>query len=366
MNNLEDTQPHAPIQPPPDTPEYDEAEEESSGPGCLVWGLVSAASLGLALGVVLMAGAAGWRAGEQTANRNAAVTQSALINQQLAQIPLDVAAGNQYNLTVRLNFLETMTPGVSSVPQIRETATALYFDSLPTETSTPTETPPPVEETPETEEAPIVEIVPADDGGFDLPGLLQTARDQIAQGQYQAAYETLDVIIRVDSNFERTTVRGLMSQVLTTWAARLYQTTDSLAEAIRLTDLAEQYGPIGELSYERFIAGLYLNAQRARGARDHAAAIRAINAIRERQTTYKGINLNEMLFDEYVRYGDAWRNEGNYCQAVVQYNQALSMFNRPAVVGQRDNAQIICEMGTPTPFGEEGAPPIAPVGEPGN
>jgi tetratricopeptide (TPR) repeat protein len=377
MQPLDDTQPHAPFQEEGDPedenflrPPYNEGDnDDSTGPGCLVWGLVGTITLGVALAIVALAGAAGWTAGQQVADGNASATQSALIQQQLARIPTDVADGNQYNLALRINYLATLTPAVQGVPELQQTATALYFDGQPTETLPPTATPPPVVEAEITEEVVEIVITPGHDSGYDLEGLLQSARDHIARGEYAAAYELLDVIERVDSDFQRSTVRGEISQVLTNWAGQLYATTDSLAEAIRLTTLAEDYGPIGELSYERLIAGMYLDAQRAIGAGDHPTAINHINRIRNYQTTYKGINLNELLFEELVRYGNAWRMEGQYCQAVTYYNQALGLFNRPAVAAQRDNAQMICEQGTPVPPGEpgengEGQPDYAPVGQP--
>lgn len=376
MTELDDTQPRSPFKDgapaalPPEPPDA-QNDDDDSGPGCLVWGLLGMVGLGTALLVVVMSAAAGWTSGQQIADRSESSTQAAIINQQLARIPTDVAEGNQYNLSVRLGFLATLTPAVPAVPEIQQTATALYFDSLPTETPIPpTETLAPDE--PEITDEPLAEEAPATlapDGAFDLPGLLAEARDQIARGEYADAYDTLDVIIRVDANFERSTVRGLMSRVLTTRARNLYATTENLAEAIRLTDMAEEYGSIDDLSYERELAGLYLDAQRATGAGDHAAAIRAINGILRFQSTYKGININEMLFNEYVRYANAWRNGSDYCQAVVYYNRALNLFNRQDIVGQRDNAQRICEEGTPVPEGEqpdgEGAPTIAPVGQPG-
>jgi tetratricopeptide (TPR) repeat protein len=374
MPALDDTQPHPPVREEGDPeaehysrpPHNQGDDDDSSGPGCLMWGLVGTITLGISLAIVALAGAAGWTAGQQEADRNASATQAALIEQQLARIPTDVADGNQYNLALRINYLATLTPAVQGVAELQQTATALHFDSQPTGTPPPTQTPPPVVEAEITEEVVEIDIVPGDDSGFNLEGLLQDARDHIAQGRYAAAYEILDVIERVDGDFQRTTVRGLMSQALTNQARQLYATTDSLAEAIRLTTLAEDYGPIGDLSYERLIAGMYLDVQRAIGAGDHPTAIRNLNRILSYQTTYKGINLNELLFEELVRYGDAWRAEGRYCQAVTYYNQALSMFNRPGVAAQRDSAQMICEQGTPVPPGEdgEGQPDYAPVGQP--
>ncbi|MCL4255717.1 MAG: hypothetical protein KJ043_18310, partial [Anaerolineae bacterium] len=193
-------------------------------------------------------------------------------------------------------------------------------------------------------------------GGFDLPALLATARQQIDFGQLAEAYNTLDIIIRVDENYERDSVRGLMNLVLTRQANPLYASLDTLAEAIRLTDLAEDYGDIGELNYERLIAGLYLNVVSASGSGNHGIAIRRIQDILQYQSTYKGINLTELLFNEYVAYGDALVAGYQACQAVSQYQQALSLFYNASVDSKRSIAQAQCTASTqPTSS--------APVGE---
>ena len=337
----DDTQPRSLFQTP---------EPEESGPGCVVWGFMGVFGLSLAVLIVVLAGTAGWTAGQRTADENATATQSEQINQQLVRIPTDVAAGNQYLLSVRLEFLATITPGVPAVPQIQQTATALYVESLPSPSLTPTMTVEPVTTVEVTMEATPV-VTTETEGGYDLDALLRDARIQIGAGEMVEAYNTLDAIIRIDPNYERATVRGLISQALITRATTLYQTPDTanLAEAIRLTDLAEEYGPIGDLNYERLIAGLYLDAERTISTGDHAVAIVTLNNIISYQSTYKGIDLRRILFDEYVRYAEAWAIGGEYCQAVPRYDAALSLFASSTVSTQRDTAQTLCEQGTPTP-----------------
>jgi hypothetical protein len=379
MESLDDTQPRSPFKTPPTVRELqgapplnmppEEDEGDAGGPGCWLWGFVVVFMLLLAVAIVLFAGAAGWTEGQRQADRHATATRAQLVNEQLARIPTDIADGNQRLIQVRLDFLATLTPGVPAVVDLRQTATAVYLNAQPTPTLTPTatleitaeETTPPPEIT--------EDIAPtANESGYDLAQLLTDAQREIALGEYEDAYETLDLIVRIDPNYQRTTVRGLINQALTTRATTLYRTEQTLAEAIRLTDLAEEYGSIGELDYERLIAGLYLDAKRATGTGDHAKAISSINQIRNNyQTSYLGIDLNRMLFNELVLYADAWAIGGQHCQAVTYYNQALTLFNDNGIIAKRDNSQLICEQGTPTPGPEglEGQPTIAPVGQPG-
>lgn len=357
MISLDDTQPRSPFKDPP--------PDESPAPGCLFWGLLGSLAMIFALAIVLLAGAAGWTAGKREANRHAAATQAELIGAQLIHLPTDVAANNPINVVRRLHYLETVAPNLPVVVEIRQTATAMYFAALPTSTPTPTESPTP---TPTSEAALEVtpEIQPTQDSGYDLVGLLQTARQQIAAGQYVEAYNTLDAITRIDPNFQQPTVHGLLFEVLTTLARRAYRSTATLAEAIRYTDLAEQYGNIDQfnLGYERLIAGLYIDLQRASGAGDHNTAIRIINQILVYQSSYQGQDMRRLLFNEYIRVAEAAEFGAQYCQAVVQYNNALNLFADQSIVGRRDTAQMLCEQGTPTPEAE-GLTPIAPIGAPG-
>jgi tetratricopeptide (TPR) repeat protein len=346
----DDTQPHVPLLnedgPPPDYgPE---------GPGCFVWGLLAVVVAGMALVIVVLAATAGWTEGHRVSDRHATATQVEQINEQLRRIPTDVASGNQYLLNLRIGFLATLTPAVPVVADLQSTATAVYFNSQPTATPTVT----PTAEVVATE-SPVVTTEPQAPTGYDLDGMLEEAQLDIRFGDYDAAYEKLDNIARIDPDFQRTTVRSLIFEALTAQAQQLFRTATEadLAEAIRLTGLAEEYGDIGELDYERLIAERYLDIQRTIGTGNHASAIRLLNdMIVNFQSTYKGIDFNRMLFNEYMAYGQAWEFGGQYCQAVVQYNFALNLFNDGGARAKRDAAQTICEQGTPTPIG--GATPI--------
>lgn len=399
------------VPPPPDDIDLDNPvpDDRMRGPGCLIWGLMMIFIALLGVIIVVLAGAAGWTEGQRVANINETATQSEFINETLRRIPTDVFMQNEYNFQLRLNALAQMTPAVPQVPQLQITATALiqqqiinlqltqlpqdfinhdrarieqrlnylnqFMPNLPellayqaTATAyialfTPTATTQVVQAMP----SPTPAVAPTlnSTGGFDLPSLLATARQQIDLGQLAEAYNTLDIIIRVDENYERATVRGLMNLVLTRQARPLYASVDTLAEAIRLTDMAEEYGDIGDLNYERLIAGLYLNVLSASGSGNHAIAIRRLGEILRYQNTYKGINLTEMLFNEYVAYGDALVAGYQACQAVSQYQQALNLFYSASADSKRSIAQAQCTASTqPTssaPIGEIPTyEPIAP------
>jgi hypothetical protein len=348
-----------------------EYDEPASGPGCWIWLLLSIFGICFSVLIVTLSATAGWTSGHQESDIDATATQNLFIDEQLRRIPTDIASGYHAIMVTRIAFLATLTPGIPEVPQLRVTATALYLNSLPTYTPVPTATA-------------IVEIVPTQAQStdyptqnptdvsvevlYDLNQMLEDARFSIRFGDYDEAYETLDAIVRIDDQFERATVRALMSDVLTTQAEQLFRSPNAtdLAEAIRLTDLAEQYGSIGELSYERLVAEQYLSIQSAVNAGDHAIAIILLNnMINTYQSEYKGVDFRWMLFNEYVSYGDAWGSGSDYCQAVIQYNRALGLFTDTAVVDKRNQAQTECDraaLATPSPGGISTAPPSGPPG----
>ena len=344
-------------------PLLNEQPPAPKGPGCFVWGLMLLFGGSLSVLIVALAGTAGWTMGEREANEITTATVEHRIEQQLIRIPEDVQAGNTYNLQKRIEYLEEVVPNIAVIPQLRSTATAVYLNSLPTITPTPTLTPTLTATVPASATVEPTATSDATESPYDLEGLLQSARDSMAVGSLEEAYETLDAIERIDPDFQRATVRGLIFDVLTRQANLLFQNTDSLAEAIRLSDLAETYGDIGDLSYERLLGGYYLDAQRAIGAGDHAAAINTLNVMRSYQTSYKGQDLNRLLFNELTDYARLYEFGSDYCQAVVHYNSALTLFVDNGVIALRDNAQTICEQGTPTPVGGVPEGGTAPIGQ---
>lgn len=370
MSVTPDTQPVTPVReqpthmqgliPPPTEGDY----RPSGGPGCLIWAMLGLASLVFALVIVVMAGAAGWMAGLRVAQANGTATKSADIRVQLERIPTDVAEGNLFLLERRLGFLATLTPAVPQVPQLIETATALYLTSQPTATLPPTATPTPAPLEP-TDEPIILPTSAESASGYDLNALYEQARSASAVGQWTEAIRILDVILGIDSNYNPANVKGLMLDALRN-QARQYYNEGKLAEAILLTNRAEDFGLSAqdELRYERYVAGLYLDAIRTVGT-DFNASIRALRAVYDLGPGRYYDDVRQRLFDQYVAYGDAWSFEQQHCPAHTQYQNALNIINSASVAAKRDNANTLCQQATPTP-GPDITPAdgqeIAPVG----
>jgi tetratricopeptide (TPR) repeat protein len=197
---------------------------------------------------------------------------------------------------------------------------------------------------------PTAEATPTLSDPYDLGGRLQRAQSAVSLAQWSDAIDDLDVILSIDPNYETATVRSLMSRALNAQALALYRSGE-LGEAIFLTDRAEEFGDIGELSFERYVAQLYLTAKSRVGTSDYIGAINALNEVRNIAPNYQN---------------------GEICAAVQQYTNALQLFGDGLVSNKRATAQNYCEFGTPTPEGfvptpdpaNPGGGDTAPIGQP--
>ncbi len=371
-SNLEDTRPQpAVIDGRPAQPGvvYEGDAPASGGMSCAALALIGTLLAFVAVVIVGLATYAGWTSGQREAFAFATATQTNRISEQLAFIPQDIANANTVLLNARLQFLATLTPGVPEVEALSVTATALYLSLLPTATPSATATPPPALDTP----APAEEPLPtASGGGFDLNALLQRAQAAVDAGQWREAIDLLDAISGIDPSYETSTVRRLLSQALNRYAAALYNTyrpggAGRLAEAIVLTDRAEQIGPLeGGLAYERNAAQLYLDARRLIGF-DPWQAIRALERLTSLGPGRYYEEARQELFNQWVALGDAQTQINEHCPAAQYYQNALNILSSGAVAAKRSNANTLCAQATPVPLPGTIFPPvesgeIAPIG----
>lgn len=366
MTSPSDTQPRSPFKVPPNAaPDVDPHEPPSRGrSGCLVYGLIGLMVIGFAGLIVALAGFAGWTSGQRVAQTNATATQNAVIAEQLLRIPTDVQNNNQFLIGKRLEYLLTLTPAVAGVEALVQTATAVYEKNLPTATPLPTSTPPPQAASPT---APP--LIPAGSATPDLTALLQQAESASVLADWDTAIDLLDAIMGLDPDFQTAAVRQQMLNALTKKALLLYRSPDAsgLAEANQLTDRARQFGDIGELEFESFVASLYLDAVNATGV-DFNRSVRKLTDLYNQVPSYRDVR--QRLINEYINYGDTLVASAQPCGAVGQYQNALSVQDDVTVIAKRDAAQTACTLqatqtflttplpGTIQPVG------VAPVGVP--
>lgn len=376
-NLPDDTQPKSPFksQPQPQQPQLSDTqpkrprliqpEPEPAGPGCFVTGFIGLIIVGMALAIVGLSATAGWRAGQQIAETNMTATYQADVNTQLNAIAENAASGNYLMFDIRLNFLAQQTPALPQVPGLIQTGTALYLAYQPTATPTPTETPAPTTETTQEATSDVPTPTPPPNDPYNLPGRLEKAQRESAAANWPAAIQELDIIIRADPSFESTRVRDMMRQALNRYAQHLYQTGDpaNLAEANALVDRAQQQFPpllIESLAFERDIATMYLNAVSAIGTSDFNRAITNLEEVRRLASpNYLNGEPLRKLASVYGAFGDGLLMS-QPCNAVIQYDNALRLFNDGNIQAKRITAQNYCDFGTPTPEGF--VPTIDPAG----
>jgi hypothetical protein len=377
---LDDTQPVRPVRVAPDTaqpydgplldPDDEQLDTAPRGVGCgmtmLLFGIVGV----FAIVIVGLSATAGWTSGQRLAGANSTATAAFDLQHQVDLIAGDIADGNFERADIRLRYLATQAPGLASLPQLMATGTGLYLTRQPTFTPIPTETATATLTSPGPTSEPTAAATPTLSDPFDLAGRLQRAQSAVSLAQWTDAIDDLDVIIGTDPNYEAVTVRGLMSRALNAQALQLYRNGE-LGEAIFMTDRAEEFGDIGELSFERYVAQLYLTARSRVGTSDYIGTINALNEIRNVAPNYQNGEVQQLLFQNYVLYGDAL-TIGSPCAAAQQYTNALQLFNDGAVSNKRAVAQNYCEFGTPTPPGfvptadpaTTGGDGAAPIGQP--
>lgn len=355
-------------------------EDDASGPGCLVWGFISAVLIGSALIVVGLSATAGWTAGQRVAQANATATYQSEIDVQLGQMASDAALGNVSMYDIRFRFLASQTPGIPQVPALAQTGTALYIAHQPTSTPSPTPTTeqiaPTVESTVESAEP---TSTPPSDDPYNLAGRLENARRAVGAAQWETAIEELDIILRVDPQYGGAAAQSLMREALNKQAQRLYQTGDpsNLAEANRLTTRAEENFPpllVEGLSFERTVATYYLDALSYIGTSDYGKAITNLEQVVSLASQgYLNGEPRRQLARAYSQLADA-QLMTQACVAVTNYDNALRYINDPTISGKRITAQNYCDFGTPTPEGfvatvdpanPGGAITPAPIGQPG-
>lgn len=366
----DDTQPVVVYRPDVRIPSDDDLEV--SGPGCGTWVFIMLVAGILGLVIVGLAGAVGWNNGLRTAEQNAQSTQQSDINRQIEQMSTDLASGNDSLFIIRDSYLRTQSPDLPELARIEQTATAVYLTNQPTMTLTPTQTlttestaaaSPTLEATDE----PIV-ISTEESGGIDLLDLLSSAQQAVNASDWTDAIDTLDIIRSVDPLFEKSRVDGLMTTALNSRSLALFRSGESgLAEAIALANRVEQFGELtGDVSFERDVATLYLNARTRINTSDYANSIRYLNDVIALSPNY--LDAADLRLSQYVAYGDALYAGGQPCSAVQQYEAAISVGSSTAA-GKRDAAQLACQNGTPTPPGFIGGTPdpnatiVAPIGQ---
>ncbi len=335
-------------------PMYPDDFNEHTGPGCWAWGIMALFAVLLAIGIVVTAALAGFNQGLDTARVTAAVATNQNISRQCQILPTDIAAQRFEVIESRFEALtiDGQLPDCASV--FVQQATIIFEQSQATARPSPTMTAPATIAATQAIEASTALSTPVStsDSPYDLNGLLVEARSSIASVEYDDAIETLDAIRAIDPDFETTTVTGLLFNALTQQATLEFRSPNgSLARGILLTNRAEQFGDIQilEISFERSVAELYLDAQANLGLNYQIAVSLLSQTVGLSPNYPRGTGVAAtQLFEQYQAYGDALLLGGDACLAQSQFQNALSLRpNNPALQTKITTATQQCALGVP-------------------
>ncbi|MEO0562081.1 MAG: hypothetical protein AAF125_08205 [Chloroflexota bacterium] len=359
----DDTQPIRPQPGPHDTqpkrPQGAPQRANSTGPGCLAWGLLSVAGGAFSLLIVFIAGLFGYLSGQDMVAASAQVTQQAFIDEQLTTwIPRDLASGNTALLGARIEGLASLTPAPPEVAGLIATGTQFAVENAATATPTitptlePTATPTTAPVTATATVAPLPTTDPALDEDaplFDVNALYAEAQQQLAAEDYEGAVLTLEAIVAVDPEFRASEIEGLLFDTWLTRARLLLRSGDpsDLAAGIRAENEASNYGDTGDISFDAFIAGLYLDGQ-SKEELNPLGAITSYSNVFAQAPNF--LDVRTKLFTLRVEVGDEYLAAFDFCPAAEQYQAALGIQpNNADVQTKLQTAQSSCTTGNPPP-----------------
>ncbi|MFC1960490.1 hypothetical protein ACFLYO_07260, partial [Chloroflexota bacterium] len=298
----------------------------------------------LSCSIIGLAGLAGYNDGVRTLQHFGVATRQADIVRQYDLALTDVAAGNRELAVLRLEHIVITLQANAEQAQVLLTQVNVV---TATHTVTPTVTPSP---TPQNTATPTISPASAT-AGLSLPG----AEELFTQGQaaitvrdYEAAIETLNVLQGLDPDYRKAEVEQMLYEALTTLSRRyLIETSgDRLAEGILLAEQARIIADIGDLGYEAYVAGRYLDGLNAEGM-ECLLSVRAWESVYNEVPQYRDVTAR--LANAYTACGDAWTYQTEWCPAEQYYDWSLSVANNNTVAGKLTDAREKCANATPTP-----------------
>jgi tetratricopeptide (TPR) repeat protein len=258
-------------------------------------------------------------------------TQSSVISQQLGEqfqyALVDIEFLRYANAKQRLEFVIAHDP---AFPGAQEKLTqVLVLMNQPTPTLTPSLTPSP-----------------------DFSGAEQAfsqAQQLITAQDWPGAIGTLDQIRKLDPTYQTGQVDGMYYFALRNYGYDLITKQGNLEGGIYQFTLAERFGPL-----DRDAAGLregsrYYLIGASFWELDWAESLRYFNQVAGYGLWDGTMTVSERIHYASMRYGDQLLEQGQYCDAVAQYEaaQTIAALDKQAQEGY-DDAFAACYPPTPT------------------
>lgn len=310
------------------TPQSPLAHFIRSVPGAF---LILIISLGTVLG---LAGVLGYYTGNSDRERSAATAQASELARQYQLGLEDLSAGRPSLAIQRFEFilaLDANYPGAAQqLAQARAALPQTTASAPPQATDLPSPTP-------------LITVGPE-----TAKNLLDAAQAAFDQGQWDEALQKIGALRAIDPNYEADTVRTLQFQALQSRAIADIK-GDKLELGLADLDQASKLGKLSEEAQqyqqwaEIYIAGIsYWGLNWSRTVDTFQLLYTIAPYFRDTITR---------LHDARVGYGRQLDALGQPCDAVSQYDEALNLQQDDTVQAYRDEANLACQFGTPTPDG---------------
>jgi hypothetical protein len=258
-------------------------------------------------------------------------TQSSVVMQQLGEqyqnTLIDIEFGRYENAKQRLEWIISQDPGF---PGAQEKLTeVLVLSNQPTPTLTPSLTPTP-----------------------DFTGAEQaftSAQQLIAAQDWPAALQALDTLRKLDASYQQSQVDGMYYFALRNYGYDLIVKQGNLEGGIYQLTLAERFGPLDRDTNGLREGARYYLIGASFWELDWAQALSYFTQVAGYGLWDGTMTVSERIYFASMRYGDQLFGQGQYCDALAQYDsaQAINALDQAAAENY-DDAYSGCYPATAT------------------
>jgi tetratricopeptide (TPR) repeat protein len=283
-------------------------------------------ALGLII-VLVLAILAGYGSGISIRRNNQSASNSQQLGEQYQLALVDIEFGHYANAKERLEWIIQQDP---AFPGAQDKLTQVLVSmNRPTPTITPSLTPTP-----------------------DFSGAEQAftrAQQQIAAQDWPGALGTLDEVRKLDRAYKTGQVDGMYYFALRNYGYDLITKQGNLEGGIYHFTLAERFGTLDRDANGLREGARYYLIGASFWELDWEQALFYFTQVAGYGLWDGTMNVSERLHIAYMRYGDQLVEQGNYCDAVTQYEnaQATGVLDAPAQEGY-ERAFRECFPATPT------------------
>ena len=258
-------------------------------------------------------------------------TQSTVVMQQLGEqyqnTLIDIQFGRYENAKQRLEWIISQDPGF---PGAQEKLTeVLVLSNQPTPTLTPSLTPTP-----------------------DFTGAEQaftSAQQLIAAQDWPAALQALDTLRKLDASYQQSQVDGMYYFALRNYGYDLIVKQGNLEGGIYQLTLAERFGPLDRDTNGLREGARYYLIGASFWELDWPQALSYFNQVAGYGLWDGTMTVSERIYVASMRYGDQLFGQGQYCDAVAQYDNAQTISTLDQAAAENyDDAYGLCFPATAT------------------